>query len=79
MRLQCAIPEEQEHIDVPSIHPLNRFPQNVSQTMLNNYANKLGWLYSWEFALAPLVDWSYLRVTGMVTEVERYWTMLFVG
>lgn len=76
---RCAIPEEQDHIDVPSIHPLYRFPQNVSQTMLNNYANKLGWLYNREFALAPLVDWSWLRGVGMVTEVKRYWTKLFLG
>lgn len=72
MQPRRAIPEEQEYIEVSGIHPLYRFPQNISQVMLNNFTNRLGWLYNCEFAIAPLVDWALLRGVGMVAEVERH-------
>ena len=46
---------------------------------MNNYENRLGWLYNREFAFAPTVDWAWLRMVGMVMELERYWTKVFVG
>ena len=54
-------------------------PQNILQSMLKKYSNKLGWLYNRDFALAPVIDWSWLSGIGIVTKVERYWTKLFVG
>lgn len=47
--------------------------------MLNNYSNKQGWLYNEEFALTPMIDWSWLSGVGMVIELEQYWRKLFVG
>ena len=53
---QRAFPQAQDPIDVSSIPPLYRFPQNLSRAMLNNYENRLGWLYNHEFAIALIVD-----------------------
>lgn len=61
-----------------SIHSLYRFLQNISQAFIDNYMNKLGCLYNREFAIALVVDWAWLRRVGMVTEVERHCTKLFV-
>lgn len=46
--------------------------------MLNNYMNRLGWLYNGEFAIASLVDWAWLHGVGMVAELERHWAKLFI-
>lgn len=74
-----AFTQEKEHVDVPSLHPLYQFPQSISQSMLNNYSNKLGWLYNSEFALAPVADWSWLNRVGMVAELESFWQKQYVG
>ena len=41
--------------------------------------NILRWLYNREFAIAPVVDWAWLCGVGMVAEMERHWSKLFVG
>lgn len=74
-----AVQQENNPIDVASIHPLYRFPQNLSRALLTTYENRLGWIYNREFAIAPIVDWRWLRGVGMVLELERYWTKVYEG
>lgn len=51
-----AVPQDQEYVDISSLHPLYHFPQHISQAIMNNYTNRLGWLYNQEFVIAPVTD-----------------------
>ena len=73
------VSHEDVQINLVSIHPLYRFPQNISRDLLTTYENRLGWLYNKEFAIAPIVDWTWLREVGLVSELERFWTKVYEG
>ena len=64
------VQQEENPIDLASIHLLYRFPRNISRPLLTTYENRLGWLYNREFAIALIVNWGWLGGVGMVAELE---------
>lgn len=64
--------------DVSSLHPFYEFPDDIPREILNNYTNKLGWLYNREFAISPTVDWSNLNKIGILERMNLYLTKTYV-
>lgn len=50
-------------------------PQNV----VNNFKNKLGWLYNREFCISPCIDWKKLEEIGIMARLAPYLTKTFIG